>query len=160
MKKVRSKRKKAKTKGGCEYVVQITDWDLDYSLRLDPRHLISPGPYWEHAHLKINGKFVKPQTLFDKTIDITLLGDRNKTFAVERPLEVDWEPRAIGDLSITKSAIDCYIAIPFDALSLIAGCIENGKVRFISFFGDALYRNKSDIKAVSFEREYSPEEND
>ncbi|OPX99883.1 MAG: hypothetical protein A4E60_02596 [Syntrophorhabdus sp. PtaB.Bin047] len=160
MEKRRTRRKKVKTRESCQYAVETLDWGLDYSLSLDPQHKISAGPYWEYAHLKVNGRFVEPQRLLDRAIDVIILGERHIGFAMEKPLEVTWQPRAVGGLTVSKSMTDCYISIPFDALTLIAGGMEHGRVRFVTFFGEALYRNKADIRSVSFERSYVPEEND
>jgi len=159
-KKAHPKRKKASRQESCDYVIEALDWDFDYSLRLDPNRKVSAGPCWEYTSLILRGRFIKPQILAGKDVKVILLGSREIAFAMKKPLEVDWEPKSIGGLTVTKSQAEYLCYVSFDAFQLIISSLAAGKIRYITLYGETLYRCRASIKSVSFESSYSTEEDD
>lgn len=158
-KKTGSKRKKKKTRRieSATFVVEILDWNVDYSFSLDKEQRIKGGPYWEYTSLKIMGRLVSPEKLLDRTIDITILGDREKDWAVEKPSECNWKPISVGGLTINKSYSEYLGSIPFHAIQLLVTLLQAEKTKYIELTGDALYRGSASIRSMHFEKEYEPE---
>jgi hypothetical protein len=157
-KQIRPKRKKADRRESCSYVIEILDWDFDYSLRLDPKCKISARPYWEYTSLILQGRFVEPQKLAGRDVKVILLGNRNIMYAMEKPLEFDWEPKSIGWLTVTKSQTEYLWSVPLDVFQLIVSSLTAGKIRFLSLHGETLYRGQTSIKSATLESTYVPEE--
>jgi hypothetical protein len=153
-KKIRVKSKRARRRESCTFVIEILDWDMSYSFSLDPERRITPGPYWEHASLNIQGRFVEPATLLDRTVEMIIIGDRRETFAAEKPEEVKWTPKAIGGLIASKSQAEYLGSVPFDTLQLIVSLLGMGKIKFLILSGEALYRSRTDIKSIHFEKDF------
>lgn len=157
MKKATGKRRKMRPRSGAHYALAILDWRVDYSFSLDKDRRITPGPYWEHTSLKIQGRFIEPAILLNRTVEMIIMGDRRETFAVQQPEEVQWNPIAIGDFTINKNEAEYLGSLSFDVLHLIVSLLAAGKIRFLVLTGEELYRSRANIFSFHFENEYDPE---
>ncbi len=84
------------------YHIEILEWELPYSYSVNRYKELVDGPIWEHMSLRVKGKFLKPDKLAEKMLDLNLLGDRRLAEAL-RDLEKfnrQWEPNSVGTLTV------------------------------------------------------------
>ncbi len=140
------------------YVIEIIDWNLSYFFRLTGDLKDMPWPFWEHSSLDLKGKFLHPDELINRDIEVTILGDRRYVHILEHPTEPTQEPKAIGGLTVRGKQSEFIGSVPHDALQTLVLLLNAGKIKVIEIAGKALYRGSADIHSIRFEKEYSPEE--
>ncbi len=141
------------------YCVEILDWDMDYFFSIDVGRRVTDGPYWEHTSFKVNGKVVHPEKLSEKDIEVTILGDRRESHIVQKPEEYpDFQPKAVGRLTIRGKQREYLGSIPFDALNNIILLLQANKLKFIILSGPQLYRGTSSIRSIRFSKDFTRED--
>lgn len=151
-------RKGRKKQGlGGEYVVQIRDWDVNYSLYADLEKRFSDGPYWEHTELTIVGTFVKPAKLAGRGVKMAILGSRQQQVALNKPEEATWTVKGVGAFTVNKRTSEYIGSVPFDVVGPIVSLLGQGKLGFVSLSGEDLYRGSARMRSISFEKEYYEE---
>lgn len=154
-----TKRSKVKTRGYCSYCIEIVDWEVPYSFHLGRIDLVSEGPFWEHASIIIAGNFVFPKKLAGKDVKVSILGDRMMARALDSPDDFDdYEPKALGVLTVRGAQREYLGSLPMDVFPQISVLLGNGAYRYLDLHGQELYRGKSDIKSLRFEREIDPDD--
>ena len=142
------------------YSIEILDWDVSYSIQLTGDMKDTSWPFWEHARLTIKGKFLAPDKLAGRSIDVILLGSRNIIYVLEHPQETVQEPKAIGGLTVRGKQTEYLGSVPQDMFQTLCFLISEGKIKVLEVTGKALYRGSADISSISFEKEYKPEPED
>lgn len=150
--KTRSPKREERT-----YVIEIEDWSLSYSFSLDRHNKMSAGPYWEHTSLEMKGTFAHPETLA-KPIQVIILGDREKTSALERPEEFRYEPKAVGGLTVRGTESEFLGSVPFDAIQTLCQILQARKLKYLVLSGQVLYRGSADIFSMRFQEHFSSED--
>jgi hypothetical protein len=89
---------------------------------------------------------------------MTILSDRQKVLAVEKPDEANWTPKAVGGLRMNKTESQFLVSVPFDAVPLLATILQAGKIEYVMLSGPELYRSQSAIQSIRFEKEYAEHE--
>ncbi len=142
------------------YSIEIVEWSIPYSFQLtrDPKDI--SWPFWEFKSLDVKGKFLQPEKLAGRDVDARIMGDRRISRVLENPNEPVQEPKAIGGLTLRGKQSEFLGSVPYDALLLLSVLLHSGKIKVIEITGDALYRGSADIRRISFEKEYRPNEDD
>lgn len=141
------------------YCIEILEWNLDYFFSIDKDKRVTGGPYWEHASFKVNGKLNHPEKLSGKDIEVTILCNRRESHIVLKPEEYhQFEPKAVGTLTIRGKQSDYLGSMPFDALNNILLLLQTDKVKFIILSGPPLYRGSSLIRSICFSKDFTSED--
>src|SRR5262249_5635904 len=138
--------------------VEISSFDITYSFSLSLNEKFFPGPYWEHSEVNIKGRLLKPDNFKSREIIGTILGDRDLVTAVEDPEHCRHEPKGVGQINLRGKDSEFLVSIPHDALPLIYELLKDSRAKFIDLNGFLLYRGESWIRSISFDKEYSVEE--
>jgi hypothetical protein len=157
-KKPRKRKSKSQEDKSCRYCIEILDWEFPYSFSInDAKHLFD-GLFLEDKGLELRGKLLLPQKLADKTIDITISGDRRLAHAIEHPEEYHKEPEAVGDLKIRGKQRSFYGFVPLDVLNTIMLALQAEKIKFLVLRGHSLRYGSADIVAIDFYKHTIPED--
>ena len=145
------------------YAIEITEWNLPYHFAISPDLKPLPGlpefgPFWEHRDILLRGKFLAPDKVHDRTLEIRIAGNRNLVQMMEQPHKYTEKPRAIGTLTVWGKQSEGYINVPYDALNMLCLLLMAGKSKFLILSGPALYRGHADLSAMYFEKEYKSED--
>jgi len=90
---------------------------------------------------------------------VNLFGARDMVRVLEKPQDYPHATaKAVGGLTVRGKTREYYGSIPMDMYTLIANMLTAGKVKYITMFGQSLYRGKADIHSINFEEEYDKEE--
>ncbi|MEK6777730.1 MAG: hypothetical protein AABY87_12765 [bacterium] len=157
-KKARKKNSKSARREFCSYYIEILDWDLSYSLRLTGDMKNMPWPFWEHASLDITGKFLQPNVLEGRAIEVTILGSRTIVRIMEHPEECSEEPKALGGLRVRGKQSKFIGSVPLDVLHTLCFLIQAGKIKALVLSGQILYHGSAAITSICFEKDYEPED--
>lgn len=153
--KTKTRKRKAPKREECSFVIEIKEWDFSYSISVNRMRDMIEGPYWEHTDLEMKGNIVYPERLADKEIQVTIMGDRNKTRVMNKPEDYDrLEPKAIGTLTIRGKQSEYLGSVPFDAFQNLCSMISAAKIKYLVLSGQSLYRGSSDIRSISFQEHY------
>lgn len=139
----------------CSYVLDIQDWELTYSLGLNPNPKVFSGQYSESLHLRIKGFIRLPEKYSTKEIVATFIGDR-EMFPMKN--ESDSKPRCIGALTLRGERREFLGVLPFDSLPTINSLMETKQIRFLDLYGLTPKHGHADITWVHFLRNYDPNE--
>lgn len=155
----RKKSRKPSRTESCTYAIEILDWELPYSFSVNFNKKMIDGPFWEHLHLTLKGKFVHPEKLANSTIESTLIGDRRLVSVVTTPEKYDqYEPISIGKLTVRGEQRESFGSIPFDVLNNINFQLQTGGIRFLVLGGQPLYRGSTDIRSIRFQKDFTEED--
>lgn len=153
------KKKTPKWEEGCTYIIEIIDWEIPYSFSLNHRKIFSSGPFREHTSLNLTGRIIQPENLKDRTIPITMIGDRDKVSMVQGDEKyLSFEPKCVGTLTIRGAHSDYLGSLPFDVLPTLCFLLQAGKIKILALTGKVLYRGTADITSVHFEKEFISED--
>jgi hypothetical protein len=156
-KSCKSKGKSPKTES-CSYCIEILDWEFPYSISINGARHLFDGLFLEGKRLELKGRVLFPKKLADKTIDITISGNRKLAHAIEHPEEYEKEPDAVGDLKIRGKERSFYGFVPLDVLNTIVLALQAEKIRYLVLLGQPLRYGKADIRAIDFNKDYIPED--
>lgn len=107
----RARRKKKRlTADEIRYIVEITSWNWDFFLSVS-KNTLKGGPYEDYRHLVITGKFLAPEKLAGKPIEVALLPDEK----LNRGAPDLFPIRSAGHLTLPRSAY-AFCHLPMDAL--------------------------------------------
>jgi hypothetical protein len=140
------------------YCMEILDWEMSYFFSLPPKIDIVPGPFWEGTSLKIKGRLFQPEKYADRLITIDINGDRRLVPVMFSPENHDYEPKAVGELTIRGKQSEFLGWVPFDILQSLILLLHGGKINFLILSGLPLYRGTADIKSIHFEKDYRAED--
>ncbi|MFH1703557.1 MAG: hypothetical protein ABIB41_09050 [Nitrospirota bacterium] len=160
-KKSSKKGRRSRYKEEVTYAIEIRDYDFSYSFSVNwlrDRDTIE-GPYWEHTDLEIKSKIIYPDRLTDKEIKITIMGNRSETRVLNKPEDYhNFEPKAVGTMTIRGKQSELLCWVPFDAFQMLCSMLNTGKIKYLMLHGQALYRGAADIRSVSFQEHFGPED--
>lgn len=157
--KKHTKKKKSAKREEWTYVIEIKDWDFSYSLAVNRMRDMIEGPYWEHTDLEVKGNIVRPEKLADREIVATIMADRRETRVLNKPEDYDQvEPKAVGGLTIRGKQSEYLGSVPFDAYQTLCSMISTGKIKYLVLSGQSLYRGDADIRSISFQAHFGPED--
>ncbi len=139
------------------FIFRIEDWEPSYSFGLNNSRLFD-GPYWEHLELSLNGVFLSPERAKDRRAIVTLLADRDKARAVTDPAGCDWKPVCVGTLVIRGDRTGYLGSLPYDSTWGLMSALSCGAIRMLVLHGKALYRGKSEIWTMHFDRDVDPDD--
>ena len=105
---------------------------------------------------KPEARIIQPEKLADKVIEIKVIGDRRYIPFLEDPESRDYDPKAIGMLTIRGKQSECSVWVPFDMLHLVASLLLHDKTKFLILSGKPLYRGGADITSIHFEKDFDP----
>lgn len=152
-------KRKSKERPFEAYIIEILEWEAPYSFSLSLDNDIDPGPYWEHIEIKIQGKFIKPQKLAGKELELCFLGNRQISSVMNDYKEnYNWEPKAVGGLSVRGERREYIGSLPFDAFPLLSNCFSAGKFKYVILHGQSLRYGSADIRYAHFQLQYDEEE--
>lgn len=155
----KTRRKQPAKRESCTYVIEIIDWDFSYMLSVNNNKKFLDGPYWEHTDLEMRGNIVYPEKLVGKEINVTIMADRMKARIMAKPEDYDqFEPKAVGGLTIRGKQSEYLGSVPFDAYQTLCPMLSAGKIKYLVLHGHALYRGDADIRSISFQEHYGPED--
>lgn len=139
------------------FIVEVTDWELPYSLSInhDSKHF--PSPYSEHLHLHVKGVFLEPKKHEGKEIDLTFIGDRSIVAEINNRSSVN-KPNRVGTVMIRGEYRQFIGSLPFDSLQVIAPMLESKRLRFLELHGLSLFRGEAATRSIHFLKDYDPEE--
>jgi len=153
----RNTRKKVREEYG-SYIIEVGDWETNYSFTVNRNERFFAGSYREHLHLEIKGVLRHPSKFDGKDIKVTLLGDRTLTSQLAAEEYVTPQPVSVGHLTIRGQQRDYIGSIPFDAVPVVSSLLQAKQVRFISISGKVLFRGSASINSLHFMRDFDPEE--
>ena len=139
----------------CSYVVEIKDWELTYSLGLNPNQKILSGQYMESLHLKIKGSIRLREKYSAKDMVSTFIGDR-EIFPMKN--ESDFKPRCIGAITLRGERREFLGVLPFDSLPIINSLMETKQVQFLDLNSFTPRHGHADITWIHFFKNYDPSE--
>lgn len=152
-------KRKSKERPYESYIIEILEWEIPYSFSLSLDNDIDPCPYWEHTEIKIRGKFIKPQKLAGKELELCFLANRQISSVMNDYKEHHhWEPKAVGGLSVRGEKRDYIGSLPFDAFPFLCNCFSAEKHKYVILNGQALRYGSADIHSVHFQQQYDEEE--
>lgn len=155
----RKKSKKPSKTESCTYSIEILDWELPYSFSINSNKKMIEGPFWEHMNLKLTGRFVYPEKLINSTIEVILIGDRRQVSMVATPENYQqYEPKAVGGLTVRGKQREFIGSIPFDVLNNMSSQFQAGGIKFFVLDGQPLYRGSADIKSIHFSKDFIVDE--
>jgi len=150
----RNTRRKSKDEY-CSYVVEIQDWELTYSLGLNPNPKYFSGQYSESLHLNIKGSLRFPEKYSTKEIVSTFIGDRE---IFPQKNDADFTPRCVGSITLRGERRDFLGALPFDSLPIIASLMETKQIQYVDLYGLSPKHGHADIRWIHFFKNYDPDE--
>jgi hypothetical protein len=77
---------------------------------------------------------------------------------IEHPEDYAEKPKGIGSLTVRRERSEGLCFVPYDALHTLCLLLQSGKIKFLVFTGQPLYRGNSDVTAIHFEKEYKHED--
>ncbi|MEN8136171.1 MAG: hypothetical protein ABFS18_11645 [Thermodesulfobacteriota bacterium] len=141
------------------YIIEIDSWEAPYFFGVNFNKDIIDGPFWEHASVKISGKFIQPGKIEEKAVSISVYGDRDITPCLTDPVKYDeYKPKAVGTLTVRGKLRDGSAWFPIDILPVIISMLGAERYRYIAMQGHALYRGHANIRSVSFHQEYDEDD--
>jgi len=157
--KRKNKNKKSVKREEWTYVIEIRDWDFSYMLAVNNNKKVLDGPYWEHTDLEMRGAIAYPAKLAGKEINVTIMANRMEARVMTKPEDYDqFEPRAVGGLTIRGKQSEYLGSLPFDAYHTICTMLGVGKIKCLVLHGEALYRGDAAIRSITFQEHYGPED--
>lgn len=158
-KKSSKKGRRSRFKEEVTYAIEMRDYDFSYSFSVNwlrDRDTIE-GPYWEHTDLEIKGKMIYPDRLTDREIKVTIMGNRSETRVLNKPEDYhNFEPKAVGTLTIRGKQSEFLGWLPFDAFQTI--CSMTARIKYLMLTGQSLYRGSADIRSMRFQEHFGPED--
>jgi hypothetical protein len=157
--KKESKRRNSAKREEWIYVIEINYWDFSYMFAVNWLRNTIDGPYWEHTDLEMKGKIVHPEKLVDKEIEVTIMANRREVHILNKPEDYyQFEPKAVGGLTIRGKDSEFLGSVPFDAFHMLCSMIGAGKIKYLVLSGQALYRGSADIRSMDFQEHYGSED--
>ena len=144
------KRKKPKSKKNEKvwYEIEIEDWEVGYTFGINdgPWDLFQ-GDFWEHLHIDLIGKIIKP-TLKNASAAKVILIPTWKLDDYYKNVHREKKPTTTGMIDLPRGSdileFHCYFpSRPFAALSV---AVAAGKIKYASIAGTKLWYRKGDIK--------------
>jgi hypothetical protein len=159
----RLKEKKKPARENAFYVIEINDWKHSYSFSLNDnerlKELFGPGLYRDHNLLVLSGILLEPQKIAGKDLVVNLFGSRDIVRVLEKPEGFPHaSAKAVGGLTIRGKTREYCGSIPMDIFTVIANMLAVEKVKYITMFGQSLYRGKAEIHSINFEETYDQED--
>lgn len=152
------KKKRREKQSELTYCLEVTNYDPSYMFSLATRPDVDPGPYWEHAEIEMKAIIIYPKNLEGKSLDVTILGDRDTVGAVANPETCNWQPKSVGRLTLRGKTAEYLGSVPFDALIFISQLLKAGDTKFLILRGERPYRGSATIRSMRFEKEFGPED--
>ena len=123
------------------------------------KDIFGPGIYREHNSLVLSGVFSEPKKVAGKDLRINLFGSRKIVEVLDKPEDFPHaSAKAVGGLTVRGKTREYYGSIPQDIFILIANMLAAEKIKYLTMFGEALYRGKAHIHSIDFEEAYEKEE--
>jgi hypothetical protein len=151
----RRKRQRKTVDEYCSYVVEIQEWELTYSLGLNPNPKVFSGQYSESLHLKIKGSIRLPEKYSDREMVSTFIGDR-EIFPMKN--DSDFKPRCVGAITLRGERREFLGALPFDSLPIVESLMETRQIQFLDLYGLIPKHGHADIRWIHFFKNYDPSE--
>ncbi len=159
MKKKITKRKKSAKREECSYVIAIKDRAFSYGFSVNRMRDRIEGPYWEHADLEVGGKLAHPEKLKDQEIAVTIMANRGDARIMNKPEDYDQvEPKAVGTMTMRGKQSEMLCWVPFDAFHMLCSMLNAGKIKYLILYGQALYRGSADIRSLTLQEHFGPED--
>ena len=147
------KRKRPPLDEHVEYIVEITDWDWQYSFGLD-RSFHPIGPYSEYRHLHINGRLVRPNAVKAESVALVFVPSTDLNEANRGNLH----PISVGELQQREETLHGLLSIPEDALPLILQMLIASRAKFIEMSGSKLRWRQTKIRGFRIESKLDEDE--
>lgn len=136
MKKKKRITKKTFERETCIYCIEILDWELPYFFAANYNKQLIEGPLWEHMDLKIDGKLIHPEKLADKSIEVTIIGNRKLVPVVEKPEDYRrFEPGSVATLTVRGEQREFLGRFRLMCLVAWVSYCNQGKLNFLYFLG-------------------------
>ncbi len=157
--KKKTKRKKPAKRKEISYVIEIKDWEFSYMFSVNKMQDRIDGPFWEHTDLEVQGTLVHPEKLKDKEIDVTIMANRSDARVMNKLEDYDrFEPKAVGTMTIRGKQSELHCWVPFDAFHMLCSMLNSGKIKYLILHSQALYRGAADIRSITFQKQFGPED--
>ncbi len=138
----RKQKKKKRRDEPVDYVVEITDWNWEYSFGTN-RMREPDDPFMEFRHLELKGRVLHPKAFKDSAAEVTLIPD---TTLVEEKRQ-NMEPLAVGSLCSRDGKLDGVLSAPSDALVPILTVLTAKHARFITLHGERMYYRRCAVNS-------------
>jgi|MTBAKSStandDraft_1061840.scaffolds.fasta_scaffold02471_4 hypothetical protein len=137
------------------YAIEILDWDLDYGINFGPSRF-KFGLDAETYTLIFIGKIVSPKKVEGRDVEARFQASRyvSKVFNEDSIHEHD-DVNSVGNIYIRGSNGYLWISIPHDIISTIMAALKADKIRYITMFGEPLYRGRASIQWFNFAKDLS-----
>ena len=142
----------------CSFIVEVTESELTYSIMLNEGRKYDPGPYTEFLHLEIKGVLVHPAKYAGKTLDATIIGDRDMVPRPDDPSLPERKPIGVGGITLRGENRQYLGSVPFDVLPTVASMLESKHAKFIDLHGPSPYHGHATIRSMRFFRECDPDD--
>lgn len=155
------KKKRKVVREYTSYLIEIQDWQAPYSFHLNRDRLLHKGPYSEHFELTFKGTFLYPQKYVGKDVDLTFLGNREKTKMLDEPEKYDdFQPLCIGKLWIRGETRNFLGSLPMDKVGLVINMLVTRKYKYLDLYGYTTRYGSAEIFSVHFEEVLDEDEYD
>ena len=135
------------------YVFAIHNVEISYRLSVDHTRL-REEPYDEMLHLLLRVSCVFPTDRQGVSGEFALLGDRTR-FASNVDAS-ERHPTLVGLLTVQKQTAEFLCAVPFEVLWPLHSLFASDGLRYAVLHGTTLFRGKSQVRSLAFERDFDP----
>jgi hypothetical protein len=112
------------------HIIQIDDWDFDYSFGVNNLKAVR-GPYWETCRIEVRGLIARPKL----TASIGKIRLNASEGLLERKRESTGEGRPIGYVSYRGADYTGNVFIPSDTFGLVLLAFTAKRYHWISMSG-------------------------
>ena len=128
------------------------EWDFSFGLNGGPSH--KDDPYFDHRHLTVLGRLLRPSDIALENMRITFIPDED----MEEESRLDFNPTGFGHLGMREDWIDGIFGMPMSALPPILTALGTGHHRYISFWGLKKRYRQAQIRSYRFTPSFDPED--
>lgn len=148
----RRKNQQARREEYSTYIVEVVEWGPSYLFSLNKEQFLDVGPYKEYFSFEGRGKVTYPPKLAEKSVELSISGDRQMIDRLQRPEKFSSEkPLAVGSVFIRGDQSQIFLSLPFDSMSFVGSLFQAGIFKYMVLYGEPLRYGKAMITSFHFE---------
>ena len=145
-------RKKPEVPALLSYVLEIEDWNWDYSFGVD--ELKHEGPYREFRHLSLFGRLLQPEALYIEHSEFTFMPNPGHDFCHRE----SHQPKTVGHIHLYQKTLRATAWMPQDALPPVLTMLAAKQLRYANLTGEKLRYRKAPILSYRLQRRWDVDE--
>jgi hypothetical protein len=135
------------------YMLEVLSWNWSFwfGVALDRRH--TTDPYDDYRHLTVQGRFLRPAKLKDKTIELVFIPKKE----LNQERRQNDRPPHIGFMNLHREA-QAIFSLPADTLPSLLPMLIGAKFRHIVLHGTSLRYQQASVHSFRFEMQINEDD--